>query len=83
MGIAPTRFGRDSVGRGAKKAAVKFEHGQQMWVEPIGIEQATSEPVARHKAARFTCPLVVDLCAGIGGDALALAAAIARDRGRT
>ena len=38
-----------------KKAAAKFEHGQQMWVEPIGIEQATSEPVARHKAARFTC----------------------------
>ena len=57
-----------------KKASPKFEHGKQMWVEPIGVEQATSEPVARHKAARFTAPLVVDLCAGIGGDALALAA---------
>jgi hypothetical protein len=57
-----------------KKAAAKFERGHQMWVEPIGIEQATSEPVARHKAARFTCPVAVDLCAGIGGDALALAA---------
>ena len=34
-----------------KKAAAKFEHGEQMWVDPIGIEQATSEPVARHKAA--------------------------------
>ena len=45
-----------------------------MWVDPVGIEQGTSEPVARHKAARFACPLVVDLCAGIGGDALALAA---------
>jgi hypothetical protein len=56
------------------KATGKFEHGQQMWVEPISIEQATSEPVARHKAARFTAPLVVDLCAGIGGDTLALAA---------
>jgi hypothetical protein len=56
------------------KATAKFEHGHQMWVEPIGIEQATSEPVARHKAARFTAPLVVDLCAGIGGDAIALAA---------
>jgi hypothetical protein len=55
------------------KATAKFEHGQQMWVEPIGIEQATSESVARHKAARFTAPLVVDLCAGIGGDAIALA----------
>ena len=56
------------------KAALKFEHGQRMWVEPTAIEQATSEPVARHKAKRFDCPLVVDLCAGIGGDALALAA---------
>jgi hypothetical protein len=56
------------------KAAFKFEHGLRMWVEPTAIEQATSEPVARHKAIRFVCPLVVDLCAGIGGDALALAA---------
>jgi THUMP domain-like/RNA cap guanine-N2 methyltransferase len=56
------------------KAALKFERGQRMWVEPTAIEQATSEPVARHKARRFVCPLVVDLCAGIGGDALALAA---------
>jgi hypothetical protein len=56
------------------KAALKFAHGQRMWVEPTAIEQATSEPVARHKARRFACPLVVDLCAGIGGDALALAA---------
>jgi hypothetical protein len=57
-----------------------------MWIEPTAIEQATSEPVARHKARRFVCPLVVDLCAGIGGDALALAAhsyvlAIDRDQG--
>jgi THUMP domain-like/RNA cap guanine-N2 methyltransferase len=56
------------------KAALKFEHGRQMWVEPTAIEQATSEPVARHKASRFACSLVVDLCAGVGGDALALAA---------
>ena len=45
-----------------------------MWVEPTAVEQATSELVARHKAKRFACSLVVDLCAGIGGDALALAA---------
>ena len=68
------------------KAALKFERGQRMWIEPTAIEQATSEPVARHKARRFVCPLVVDLCAGIGGDALALAAhsdvlAIDRDQG--
>ncbi len=69
-----------------EKAALKFEHGRAMWVEPVAVEQATSEPVARHKAARFQCPLVVDLCAGIGGDTLALAArshviAVDRDQG--
>ena len=58
-----------------RKAAEKFERGERMWVEATGVEQSTAEPVARHKAARFgSCPLVVDLCAGIGGDAIALAA---------
>jgi hypothetical protein len=60
------------ISQAREKAAVKFEHGERMWVDSTGVEQATSEPVARHKAARFACPLVVDLCAGIGGDALAL-----------
>jgi hypothetical protein len=55
------------------KARGKFEHGDRLWVDLTGVEQATSELVARHKAARFNCPLVVDLCAGVGGDALALA----------
>ncbi len=72
--------------RARAKAALKFEHGQRMWVEPTAIEQATSEPVARHKARRFVCPLVVDLCAGIGGDSLAFAVrsdvlAVDRDQG--
>ena len=45
-----------------------------MWVEPVGVEQATAEPVARYKAMRFQAsPIVVDLCAGIGGDTIALA----------
>jgi hypothetical protein len=57
-----------------RKAAEKFDRGERMWVNPTGVEQATSEPVARHKAVRFaSCSVVVDLCAGIGGDALALA----------
>jgi THUMP domain-like/RNA cap guanine-N2 methyltransferase len=60
--------------RARSKAALKFEHGERLWVEPTAIQQATSEVVAQHKAKRFVCPLVVDLCAGIGGDALALAA---------
>ncbi len=70
-----------------RKAAEKFERGDRMWVEPVGVEQATAEPVARHKAGRFaSCPVVVDLCAGIGGDALAMArsshvVAVDRDAG--
>jgi hypothetical protein len=57
-----------------RKAAEKFERGDRMWVEPVGVEQATAEPVARHKAGRFaSAPVVVDLCAGIGGDTLAMA----------
>ncbi len=59
--------------QGRRKAALKFARGHQMWVDPIGVEQCTSEAVARHKARRFGTGLVVDLCSGVGGDALALA----------
>jgi SAM-dependent methyltransferase len=38
-----------------------------------GLEQASSEPVARHRAQRFS-GRVLDLCCGIGGDLLALGA---------
>ncbi len=55
------------------RAVAKFSRGNRMWLDPVGLEQATSEVVARHKASRFACPLVIDLCAGIGGDSLALA----------
>ena len=44
-----------------------------MWLDPVGLEQATAESVAAHKAQRFDAGVVVDLCSGIGGDALALA----------
>lgn len=69
-----------------RKAAMKFEQGSRMWVDPVGVEQATAEPVAKYKAGRFQCELVVDLCAGIGSDTLALAArsnvlAVDRDHG--
>jgi hypothetical protein len=72
--------------RARAKAAQKFARGELMWVEPTAVEQATAELVARHKAARFECSLVVDLCAGIGGDTLTLAArshvlSVDRDRG--
>lgn len=57
-----------------QRTAGKFTRAERMWLDRIGLEQATAEPVARHKAARF--PLgepVGDLCSGIGSDAWALA----------
>lgn len=53
-------------------AAKKFVRADQMWFTPTGLEQATAELVARHKAKRFEGP-VWDYCCGIGGDSLALA----------
>jgi len=57
-----------------RRGAAKFARADRMWLEPTALEQATAEPVARHKARRFAGSTVVDLCSGIGGDALALAA---------
>jgi predicted RNA methylase len=59
-----------------RKARGKFGLAEQMWFDREGLEQATSEAVARHKARRFTGvgrPLL-DLCCGIGADAIAFAA---------
>lgn len=53
-------------------ASKKFSRADQMWFTPTGLEQATAEQVARHKAKRFEGQ-VSDYCCGIGGDALALA----------
>lgn len=58
-----------------RRAAAKFDRAGTMWFEPVGLEQATAEPVARHKAARFAGAVAFDLCCGIGGDTLALAGA--------
>ena len=56
-----------------RRASAKFVRSGAMWLDPIGLEQATAEAVARHKAARFAGSVAFDLCCGIGGDALALA----------
>jgi hypothetical protein len=57
-----------------RRGAAKFSRANRMWLDPVGLEQATAEVVARHKARRFKgARIVVDLCAGVGGDALALA----------
>jgi hypothetical protein len=55
-----------------RKGAAKFSLASNMWFDRQGLEQATSESVARHKARRFS-GAVFDLCCGIGGDCLALA----------
>lgn len=55
-----------------RKGRIKFTRSDQMWFDRTGLEQATSEAVARHKAQRYT-GRVWDLCCGIGSDAIALA----------
>jgi hypothetical protein len=55
-----------------KKGANKFARAGMMWFDRRGLEQSTSELVARHKAVRFHGD-IWDLCCGIGGDAIALA----------
>jgi hypothetical protein len=57
-----------------QQGAEKFTRAPRMWFDRVGLEQATSEAVARHKARRFPAASEVwDLCCGIGSDALALA----------
>ena len=58
------------------RARDKFRAADHMYFTREALEQATSELVARHRASRFAAfGRIADLCCGIGGDALALAAA--------
>lgn len=57
-----------------RRAEGKFSRAQQMYFTRAGLEQATAEVIARHRATRFASALrVADLCCGIGGDLIALA----------
>ncbi|ARQ69010.1 THUMP-like domain-containing protein [Streptomyces marincola] len=62
-----------------ERAAAKFgPDAARMFFTADGVEQATRAPVAAWRAGRFAARgvrRVADLCCGIGGDALALAAA--------
>jgi SAM-dependent methyltransferase len=61
-----------------RRAAGKFSRAGHMFFTRDGLEQATAEIVAAHRAGRFTMNgyrLIADLGCGIGGDALALATA--------
>jgi hypothetical protein len=56
------------------KGRAKFAAAAKMFFTPRGLEQATDEIVAAHKAARFKGQSrIFDLCSGIGGDLMALA----------
>jgi len=59
-----------------RRGRAKFAAADTLWFTREGLEMASSETVARHTAGRFArVPRVLDLCCGIGGDALALAEA--------
>jgi THUMP domain-like len=56
-------------------AREKFSRAMEMLFTRAGYEQSSSETIARHRAARFGgARRVADLCCGIGGDLIALAA---------
>lgn len=57
----------------------KFSRAMQMFFTRDGLEQASAEVVARHRAVRYAAAVtgsgvLADLCCGIGGDLIALAA---------
>ncbi len=56
-----------------RRARSKFSDAAGLLLDRQGVEQATSDRVATWKAARFGDRSVLDLCCGIGGDAMALA----------
>ncbi len=59
-----------------RAAQAKFSRAAQMLFTRAGYEQSSSETVAAYRAGRLkNASRVADLCCGIGGDLIALAAA--------
>lgn len=59
-----------------QRAAAKFSRAGRMFFTREALEQASAEVVARYRANRFAAvgfTAILDLCCGIGGDAVALA----------
>ncbi len=56
-----------------KRAENKLEHANTIIADSVGVQQATSTKIARHKAMRFVSKdPIYDLCCGIGSDLAAL-----------
>ena len=57
-----------------ERAKAKFTNADGMFLDRQGLEQASGDIIATHRAQRYQ-PFdnVADLCCGIGGDALSLA----------
>lgn len=56
------------------QAQAKFDRARDMFFTRSGLEQASSEVIARYRARRYAhTGRVADLCCGIGGDLIALA----------
>ncbi len=58
------------------RAREKFSRAACMWFTREGLEQASGELLARHRATRYAaagCERIIDLCTGIGGDLTQLA----------
>lgn len=56
------------------RAASKFDRANELLFTRAGLEQATSDRIARYRAERYSAMNhVIDLCTGIGGDLMALA----------
>jgi hypothetical protein len=57
-----------------QRAQEKFSSAQRMYFTREALEQATPEPIALHRATRFSdFTLLFDLGCGIGGDTLTMA----------
>lgn len=57
-----------------QRAASKFSRANKMLFTRAGLEQSTSESIARYRAGRYAGrEQIIDLCCGIGGDLIALA----------
>jgi SAM-dependent methyltransferase len=58
------------------KARARFSTADRMYFTREALEQASGEVVSRYRAGRFgSYPAVLDLCCGIGADAIQLALA--------